>query len=134
VTGENNADSSSSSKGPEFCPQLLDQTGEVLIPNGIPRPITAMTKHLPDEPANQNFNYECILMIEGQRETTSAVRSNSTILCTEKDYVYSADVPELVVRLIIEWIDDRGGRHILDDVPGYNGKSCRSLHKGSTEH
>ena len=44
-------------------------------------------------------------------------------------YVYSADVPELVVRLIIEWIDDRGGRHILDDVPGYNGKSCSSLLK-----
>ena len=40
---------SSAKKGPEECPQLLAQQGEILIPVGVSKSITVIGKNLPDE-------------------------------------------------------------------------------------
>ncbi|XP_022105400.1 plexin-B-like [Acanthaster planci] len=113
ITGENNP-ASSPMQGPGFCPQLLNQTSEVLLPNDVRRSITVTTKNLP---AETGINFQCSLDVDGSPETVGAVRNGNNITCNEKAYTYSSDnEPEFAVRLTVTWTDMNGLPHILDDI------------------
>ncbi|XP_038069473.1 plexin-B1-like [Patiria miniata] len=118
VTGDNNP-TASAVKGPEFCPQLLNQTAEVLLPNDIMRSITVMTTNLPDEA--EISSYQCSLDIEGSPQAVKADCNGDSITCQDKAYTYfSNDEPEMEVGLSVSWTDTSGVAHILDDIHGFN--------------
>ncbi|XP_038069355.1 plexin-B-like [Patiria miniata] len=118
ITGNNNP-TASAVKGPEFCPQLLNQTAEVLLPNTIMRNITVITTNLPD--LVQISSYQCSLDVEGSPQVVNAERNGIRITCQAKAYTYlSNDEPELEVRLSLLWSDTNGFAHILDDIHGFD--------------
>ncbi|XP_038069389.1 plexin-B-like [Patiria miniata] len=118
ITGDNNP-TASAVKGPEFCPQLLNQTAEVLLPNDIMRSITVMTSNLPDEA--EISSYQCSLDIEGSPQAVNADRNGDRITCQEKAYTYLSNVePEMEVGLSVSWTDTSGAAHILDDIHGFD--------------
>ncbi|XP_038066957.1 plexin-B1-like [Patiria miniata] len=118
ITGDNNP-TTSAVKGPEFCPQLLNQTAEVLLPNDIMRSITVMTSNLPDEA--EISSYQCSLDIEGSPQAVNADRNGDRITCQEKAYTYLSNVePEMEVGLFVSWTDTSGAAHILDDIHGFD--------------
>ncbi|XP_038061896.1 plexin-B-like [Patiria miniata] len=118
IIGDNNP-FASATKGPEFCPQLLNQTAEVLLPNNIMRNITVITTNLPDEAEISNF--QCSLDVEGSPQAVNAERNGDRITCQQKAYTYlSNDEPELEVRLSVSWTDTSGVAHILDDIHGFD--------------
>ncbi|XP_038069418.1 plexin-A4-like [Patiria miniata] len=118
ITGDNNP-TASAVKGPEFCPQLLNQTAEVLLPNDIMRSITVLTTNLPYEA--EISSYQCSLDIEGSPQAVNADRNGDRITCQDKAYTYlSNDEPELEVGLTVSWTDMSGVAHILDDIHGFD--------------
>ncbi|XP_038069507.1 plexin-B-like [Patiria miniata] len=118
VTGDNNP-TASAVKGPEFCPQLLNQTAEVLLPNDIMRSITVMTSNLPDKA--EISSYKCSLDVEGSLQAVNADRNGDRITCQDKAYTYqSNDEPEMEVGLSVSWTDTSGALHILDDIHGFD--------------
>ncbi|XP_038066354.1 plexin-A4-like [Patiria miniata] len=118
ITGDNNS-TASAVKEPEFCPQLLNQTAEVLLPNDIMRNITVMTTNLPDEA--EISSYQCSLDIEGSPQAVNADRNGDRITCQDKAYTYlSNDEPEMEVKLSVSWTDKSGVAHILDDIHGFD--------------
>ncbi|XP_038069424.1 plexin-B-like [Patiria miniata] len=118
ITGNNNP-TTSAVKGPGFCPQLLDQTAQVLLPNDIMRNITVMTSNLPDE--TEISSYQCSLDVEGSSQAVNANRNGDRITCQEKAYTYfSNDEPEMEVKLSVSWTDTSGVAHILDDIHGFD--------------
>ncbi|XP_038066814.1 plexin-B1-like [Patiria miniata] len=117
ITGNNNP-TASAVKGPEFCPQLLNQTAEVLLPNTIMRNITVITTNLPEAGIS---SYQCSLDVEGSPQVVNAERNGIRITCQAKAYTYlSNDEPELEVRLSVLWSDTNGFAHILDDIHGFD--------------
>ncbi|XP_038069345.1 plexin-B1-like [Patiria miniata] len=117
ITGNNNP-TASAVKGPEFCPQLLNQTAEVLLPNYIMRNITVITTNLPEAGIS---SYQCSLDVEGSPQVVNAERNGIRITCQAKAYTYlSNDEPELEVRLSVLWSDTNGFAHILDDIHGFD--------------
>ncbi|XP_038061900.1 plexin-B-like [Patiria miniata] len=119
ITGNNNP-TAAAVKGPEFCPQLLNQTAEELLPNGIMRRITVMTTNLPN--VAEMLSYQCSLDVEGSPQAVNADRNGDIITCREKAYTYlSNDEPELEVKLSVSWTDTISGVvHILDDIHGFD--------------
>ncbi|XP_038067021.1 plexin-B1-like [Patiria miniata] len=118
ITGDNNP-TASAVKGPEFCPQLLNQTAEVLLPNDIMRRITVMTTNLPDEA--EISSYKCSLDVDGSPQAVNAERNGDRITCQDKAYTYlSNDEPEMEVGLSVSWTDTSGVAHILDDIHGFD--------------
>ncbi|XP_038069308.1 plexin-A4-like [Patiria miniata] len=118
ITGDNNP-TASAVTGPEFCPQLLNQTAEVLLPNDIMRSITVMTTNMPDEA--EISSYQCSLDIEGSPQAVNADRNGDRITCQEKAYTYLSNVePEMEVGLSVSWTDTSGAAHILDDIHGFD--------------
>ncbi|XP_038069442.1 plexin-B-like [Patiria miniata] len=118
ITGDNNP-TASAVKGPEFCPQLLNQTAEVLLPNDIMRSINITTKNLPDEA--KISSYQCSVDVDGSPQAVNADRNGDRITCQEKAYTYlSNDEPEMEVGLSVSWTDMSGVAHILDDIHGFD--------------
>ncbi|XP_038069358.1 plexin-B-like [Patiria miniata] len=118
ITGDNNP-TASAVKGPEFCPQLLNQTAEVLLPNDIMRSITVRTTNLPDEA--EISSYKCSLDVDGSPQAVNAERNVDMITCQDKAYTYlSNDEPEMEVGLSVSWTDTSGASHILDDIHGFD--------------
>ncbi|XP_038069370.1 plexin-B-like [Patiria miniata] len=118
ITGDNNP-TASAVTGPEVCPQLLNQTAEVLLPNDIMRSITVMTTNLPDEA--EISSYQCSLDIEGSPQAVNADRNGDRITCQDKAYTYLSNVEqEMEVGLSVSWTDTSGAAHILDDIHGFD--------------
>ncbi|XP_038069360.1 plexin-B-like [Patiria miniata] len=118
ITGDNNP-TASAVKGPEFCPQLPNQTAEVLLPNNIMRNITVMTANLPNEA--EISRYQCSLDVEGSPQFVDADRNGDRVTCQDKAYTYfSNDEPEMEVGLSVSWTDTSGVAHILDDIHGFD--------------
>ncbi|XP_071810406.1 plexin-B-like isoform X1 [Asterias amurensis] len=125
VTGQNNKDSIM--QGPDSCPQLQIQGGEILVSNGVDRQIIVQTENLPD-PA-QIKSYQCSLNIEGAKQSAAATRENDVLTCEDNSYTYTADEQELDVDLTVEWTDTNDGVHLLDDRYGFKVRlyKCESL-------
>ncbi|XP_038069390.1 plexin-A4-like [Patiria miniata] len=118
ITGDNNP-TASAVKGPDFCPQLLNQTAEVLLPNDIMRSITVRTTNLPDEA--EISSYKCSLDVDGSPQAVNAERNGDMITCQDKAYTYLSNVePEMEVGLSVSWTDTSGASHILDDTHGFD--------------
>ncbi|XP_038066372.1 plexin-B-like [Patiria miniata] len=117
VPGDNNP-AASAVKGPEFCPQLLNQNAEALLPNNIMRRITVSTKNLPNE--TEISSYQCSLDVEGSPQVVNADRNGDLITCRDKAYTYLSNDPEMEAKLTVSWTDTSGVAHILDDIHGFN--------------
>ncbi len=125
VTGLNHTDSSM--QGPDSCPQLQLQEGEILVSTGVDRQIIVKTDNLPNP--EQIKSYQCSLNIEGAKQSATAMRENDTLTCADNSYTYTADKQELSVSLTVEWTDTNDKVHLLDDRYGFKVTlyKCESL-------
>ncbi|XP_077863872.1 LOW QUALITY PROTEIN: plexin-A2-like, partial [Saccoglossus kowalevskii] len=113
VFGVNNIYYSDSKRiGHTFCPQLQQQSDEVLIPVEWTESIMVFALNLEDI-----TDYTCILRGDEFEDSTPATRHNETLLeCSAKQYKYDAKVQELNVSLSVQW---NGGSYIVDDIYGF---------------
>ncbi|XP_059353725.1 plexin-A1b [Carassius carassius] len=95
----------------EDCPQILPST-QIYIPVGVPKPITLSARNLP-QPQSGQRNYECIFHIQGETESVTALRFNSSsIQCQRTTYNYEgSDISDLPVDLSVVW----NGNFIIDN-------------------
>ncbi|XP_071807388.1 plexin-A2-like [Asterias amurensis] len=93
-------------RGPEFCPQIQPQGGEVLVPVDISRKIAVNVSNLPE---TDMINYKCSLLVEGVPQSVRANKiSENVIECNSKAYTYKAnDMNELIAQLSISWNNTR---------------------------
>uniref|UniRef100_A0A673LYT3 Plexin-A1 n=1 Tax=Sinocyclocheilus rhinocerous TaxID=307959 RepID=A0A673LYT3_9TELE len=95
----------------EDCPQILPST-QIFIPVGVPKPITLSAHNLP-QPQSGQRNYECIFHIQGEMQSVTALRFNSSsIQCQKTTYNYEgSDISDLPVDLSVVW----NGNFIIDN-------------------
>uniref|UniRef100_A0A9J7YBM0 Plexin-A1 n=1 Tax=Cyprinus carpio carpio TaxID=630221 RepID=A0A9J7YBM0_CYPCA len=95
----------------EDCPQILPST-QIFIPVGVPKPITLSARNLP-QPQSGQRNYECIFHIQGETQSVTALRFNSSsIQCQRTTYNYEgSDISDLPVDLSVVW----NGNFIIDN-------------------
>uniref|UniRef100_A0A8C1KR64 Plexin A1 n=1 Tax=Cyprinus carpio TaxID=7962 RepID=A0A8C1KR64_CYPCA len=95
----------------EDCPQILPST-QIYIPVGVPKPITLSARNLP-QPQSGQRNYECIFHIQGETQSVTALRFNSSsIQCQRTTYNYEgSDISDLPVDLSVVW----NGNFIIDN-------------------
>uniref|UniRef100_A0A8C1R6Z9 Plexin A1 n=1 Tax=Cyprinus carpio TaxID=7962 RepID=A0A8C1R6Z9_CYPCA len=95
----------------EDCPQILPST-QIYIPVGVPKPITLSARNLP-QPQSGQRNYECIFHIQGETQSVTALRFNSSsIQCQRSTYNYEgSDISDLPVDLSVVW----NGNFIIDN-------------------
>uniref|UniRef100_A0A671L0S1 Plexin-A1-like n=1 Tax=Sinocyclocheilus anshuiensis TaxID=1608454 RepID=A0A671L0S1_9TELE len=95
----------------EDCPQILPST-QIFIPVGVPKPITLSARNLP-QPQSGQRNYECIFHIQGETQSVTALRFNSSsIQCQKSTYNYEgSDISDLPVDLSVVW----NGNFIIDN-------------------
>uniref|UniRef100_A0A672KNS4 Plexin A1 n=1 Tax=Sinocyclocheilus grahami TaxID=75366 RepID=A0A672KNS4_SINGR len=95
----------------EDCPQILPST-QIFIPVGVPKPITLSAHNLP-QPQSGQRNYECIFHIQGETQSVTALRFNSSsIQCQKTTYNYEgSDISDLPVDLSVVW----NGNFIIDN-------------------
>uniref|UniRef100_A0A672N3I5 Plexin-A1 n=1 Tax=Sinocyclocheilus grahami TaxID=75366 RepID=A0A672N3I5_SINGR len=95
----------------EDCPQILPST-QIFIPVGVPKPITLSAHNLP-QPQSGQRNYECIFHIQGETQSVTALRFNSSsIQCQKSTYNYEgSDISDLPVDLSVVW----NGNFIIDN-------------------
>ncbi|XP_028669224.1 LOW QUALITY PROTEIN: plexin A3 [Erpetoichthys calabaricus] len=88
------------------CPQIIPSS-DILVPAGMPRPITLRARNLP-QPQSGQKNYECIFNIQGKVQRVPAVRFNSScIQCQNTSYWYEGDdVGDLAVDFSVVWDED----------------------------
>uniref|UniRef100_A0A673M962 Plexin-A1 n=1 Tax=Sinocyclocheilus rhinocerous TaxID=307959 RepID=A0A673M962_9TELE len=93
------------------CPQILPST-QIFIPVGVPKPITLSAHNLP-QPQSGQRNYECIFHIQGEMQSVTALRFNSSsIQCQKTTYNYEgSDISDLPVDLSVVW----NGNFIIDN-------------------
>ncbi|XP_077988586.1 plexin-B-like [Glandiceps talaboti] len=110
ITGVNNQFNASLTIGQSFCPQLVMQDGEVLIPVNVDREIHLSTLNIFTPKIGQS-GYECVLTIEGRDETVTATRYNETsVVCDMQKYNYEDEHQEINVTLTLKW----NGNHVID--------------------
>uniref|UniRef100_A0A671R0E5 Plexin A1 n=1 Tax=Sinocyclocheilus anshuiensis TaxID=1608454 RepID=A0A671R0E5_9TELE len=95
----------------EDCPQILPST-QIFVPVGVPKPITLSAHNLP-QPQSGQRNYECIFHIQGEMQSVTALRFNSSsIQCQKTTYNYEgSDISDLPVDLSVVW----NGNFIIDN-------------------
>ncbi|KTG36313.1 hypothetical protein cypCar_00010532 [Cyprinus carpio] len=106
------------------CPQILPST-QIFIPVGVPKPITLSARNLP-QPQSGQRNYECIFHIQGETQSVTALRFNSSsIQCQRTTYNYEgSDISDLPVDLSVVW----NGNFIIDNPHNIQGQEvplCR---------
>uniref|UniRef100_A0A8C2L8Q2 Sema domain-containing protein n=1 Tax=Cyprinus carpio TaxID=7962 RepID=A0A8C2L8Q2_CYPCA len=111
----------------EDCPQILPST-QIYIPVGVPKPITLSARNLP-QPQSGQRNYECIFHIQGETQSVTALRFNSSsIQCQRSTYNYEgSDISDLPVDLSVVW----NGNFIIDNphnIQGNHGDHCSTLY------
>uniref|UniRef100_A0A672N9B4 Plexin-A1 n=1 Tax=Sinocyclocheilus grahami TaxID=75366 RepID=A0A672N9B4_SINGR len=101
----------------EDCPQILPST-QIFIPVGVPKPITLSAHNLP-QPQSGQRNYECIFHIQGETQSVTALRFNSSsIQCQKSTYNYEgSDISDLPVDLSVVW----NGNFIIDNPHNIQG-------------
>uniref|UniRef100_A0A8C2JKZ9 Plexin A1 n=1 Tax=Cyprinus carpio TaxID=7962 RepID=A0A8C2JKZ9_CYPCA len=101
----------------EDCPQILPST-QIFIPVGVPKPITLSARNLP-QPQSGQRNYECIFHIQGETQSVTALRFNSSsIQCQRTTYNYEgSDISDLPVDLSVVW----NGNFIIDNPHNIQG-------------
>ncbi|XP_027003136.1 plexin-A1b [Tachysurus fulvidraco] len=101
----------------EDCPQILPST-QIYIPVGVTKPITLAARNLP-QPQSGQRNYECIFHIQGETQSVTALRFNSSsIQCQKTTYNYEGnDISDLPVDLSVVW----NGNFVIDNP--YNIKA-----------
>uniref|UniRef100_A0A671L341 Plexin-A1 n=1 Tax=Sinocyclocheilus anshuiensis TaxID=1608454 RepID=A0A671L341_9TELE len=101
----------------EDCPQILPST-QIFIPVGVPKPITLSARNLP-QPQSGQRNYECIFHIQGETQSVTALRFNSSsIQCQKSTYNYEgSDISDLPVDLSVVW----NGNFIIDNPHNIQG-------------
>ncbi|XP_053492029.1 plexin-A1b [Ictalurus furcatus] len=101
----------------EDCPQILPST-QIYIPVGVTKPITLAARNLP-QPQSGQRNYECIFHIQGETQSVTALRFNSSsIQCQKTIYSYEGnDISDLPVDLSVVW----NGNFVIDNP--YNIKA-----------
>uniref|UniRef100_A0A673L3N5 Plexin-A1 n=1 Tax=Sinocyclocheilus rhinocerous TaxID=307959 RepID=A0A673L3N5_9TELE len=99
------------------CPQILPST-QIFIPVGVPKPITLSARNLP-QPQSGQRNYECIFHIQGETQSVTALRFNSSsIQCQKSTYNYEGiDISDLPVDLSVVW----NGNFIIDNPHNIQG-------------
>ncbi|XP_059588999.1 plexin-A3 isoform X3 [Alligator mississippiensis] len=110
----------------EGCPELLPGAA-VLIPAGVPRPISLRAKNLP-QPQSGQRGYECVVGLPGQSRSQRipAVRFNSSSLqCQNASYWYEGDaVAEMPLEFSVVW----DGNFAIDQPPDFQAVlyKCRA--------
>ncbi|XP_022111254.1 plexin-B-like [Acanthaster planci] len=115
VTGQYNR--GTTMDGPDACPQLQPQNGEVLIPNNVNTEITVNVSNFPL--STMLSRYQCSLNIEGVDQFVEATRDDSTVACTRRSFTYTSIEQELNATLSIWWTDDNNNIHRVDDRHGF---------------
>ncbi|XP_062401569.1 LOW QUALITY PROTEIN: plexin-A1b [Sardina pilchardus] len=95
----------------EDCPQILPSS-QIYIPVGVTKPITLAARNLP-QPQSGQRNYECIFHIQGETQSVTALRFNSSsIQCQKTTYNYEGnDISDLPVDLSVVW----NGNFVIDN-------------------
>ncbi|GAA6096133.1 plexin-A1b [Tachysurus ichikawai] len=103
--------------GGKDCPQILPST-QIYIPVGVTKPINLAARNLP-QPQSGQRNYECIFHIQGETQSVTALRFNSSsIQCQKTTYNYEGnDISDLPVDLSVVW----NGNFVIDNP--YNIKA-----------
>ncbi|GLH11402.1 Uncharacterized protein GBIM_16186 [Gryllus bimaculatus] len=102
VSGENNP-AQLATHGASFCPRFHSPTGDILLPNNVPKEIVLEVDNLP-HPQVGHTGFQCIVNIEGAKMMVPArVESNRFIVCDRTTYSYEANTGEYEASVTIVW-------------------------------